>query len=328
MLATRTSSRVVFLVLAIGLIGSKSTYPQSAALFNTSELPSNRISSGAWPAKCTVSFVNPASAARFPDGYETPPRLHGPGDSNVSFPLEEVCLDAAPPPSGHARPDNPCPSSVTRGSGVPPTFPCNDVEDTVPAELSALGKPGLKIARAREGVLDILRSDNACTEWFETKEASPAATFQSLSFLLDQHGPQDILESVNTESFVIRRQPYVAQATQDGGAHTTIRINANGAFYRPQGNVLKIGPEGGLVHASGTRLLTVGSYRGDTLPAQMTALLHELGHIIDLLPTDSDTLDGKSIRNTDEVLQHCRTEVEARAQQAKQTPKRQFVGNP
>jgi len=54
----------------------------------------------------------------------------------------------------------------------------------------------------------------------------------------------------------------------------------------------------------------------------MVTLLHELGHIINLLPEDADDLDGKSLRNTSEVLRHCRTEIEARAFQAKQMAKR------
>ena len=96
----------------------------------------------------------------------------------------------------------------------------------------------------------------------------------------------------------------------------TLAINAHGAFYRAQGNAVKVIPEGGPVHVDGTRMLTVGAYRGDTLPAQMVTLLHEFGHIIDLLPEDADNLDGKSVRNTDEVLRHCRAAVEARSQLA------------
>jgi hypothetical protein len=185
-----------------------------------------------------------------------------------------------------------------------------------------LGNAGVKIERAREEVLNILRSENGCTEWFATKDATPAATFQSLSFVLDRHGPQEILESERADALVFWHQPYVASATQDGGAHTAITINAHGAFYRTQGNVLKVFAEGGPVREDGTRLLTVGSYRGDTLPAQMVTLLHEFGHVIDLLPQDADNLDGKSVRNTDEVLRHCRAEVEARSQQVKQAAKR------
>jgi hypothetical protein len=329
MLAAYPISRAGFLALAIGLIGSTPTYPQSAAFFNTSRMPSNRMGSGAWLAKCEGSSLNSLPAWRHTDGIGSPPTIDGvAGDSNVTGPHEEVCLGATLSTPARALPDNPCSLKITGGSGVPHAFPCNEPDDIVPGELSALGKAGLKIARAREKILEILRSENACTQWFEAKEATPAATFQSLNFVLDRDGPQDIFESMDRESLVVRRQPYVAQATQDGGPHSAITINANGAFYRPQGNVLKILPEGGPVYAHGTRLLTVGAYRGDTLPAQVTTLLHEFGHIIDLLPEDADNLDGKSVRNTDEVLRHCRAEVEARRQPTKQTAKRQFVGFP
>ncbi len=98
-------------------------------------------------------------------------------------------------------------------------------------------------------------------------------------------------------------------------------INLNGAFYRPQGQLIKVGQESGPPRTDRTRPLTVGNYGGDTLPAQVTTLLHELGHIIDLLPEDADNLDGKSVLNTDEVLRHCRTEVEARPLQARRTAK-------
>jgi hypothetical protein len=212
-----------------------------------------------------------------------------------------------------ARADNPCSQNVTRFPDVSGSFPCNELPNTVPAELSALGKAGLKIERAREKVLEILRSENACTEWFEAKDASPAVTFQSLNFSLDQNGQHNIFESKESESRFMLKQPYVARATQDGGAHTAITINAYGAFYRTQGQVQKISQEGLPLQLDGTRVLTVGSYSGNTLSAQMVTLLHEFGHIIDLLPEDADNLDGKSGRNTDEVLRHCRSEVEVRA---------------
>jgi hypothetical protein len=242
-------------------------------------------------------------------------------DSSVEGPPDGVCLDASLPAVPRAHADNPCPQRATAISPVLRTSPCNEAEDTVPAELSALGKPGQKIARAREQVLDILRSQNVCAEWFSSKGDRPATIFQSLNFFLDLHGQPDIFKSVRGESLAIVRQPYVALATQEGGAHTTITINANGAFYRPQGQVLKLGPEGGPLQKEGTRPLTVGIYRGDTLPAQIVTLLHELGHIINLLPEDADDLDGKSLRNTSEVLRHCRTEIDARALHAKQMAK-------
>jgi hypothetical protein len=318
MLAAGLSSRAVFLVLTICLIGSTPTYPQSAAFFNASRMPGNRLSSGTWRAKCEASSVNLLGASRFADGLESPPTINRlTANSNAPRPAQESCLDAASSAPARVLADNPCLQNVTGIPLLPRTHPCPDVEDSVPAQLSALGKAGLKITRAREEVLDILRSQNACTEWFETKEATPAAIFQTLALLLDPHGPQDVFMSMKEESIVVMRQPYVARATQDGGAHTAITINANGAFFRPQGLILRQGQETSPLRADGTRFLTVGIYRGDTLPAQILTLLHELGHIIDLLPEDADNLDGKSVQNTNEVLRHCRSEVEARAQQAK-----------
>src|SRR5271157_1719739 len=305
MLAARKSSRAVFLVLVVCLICCTPTYPQSAAFLNVSRMPGSPTKSAAWLAKCQPASVNLFAVARRTDGMESPSAIRGTSgisdDSIVAGPTEGVCLDAALSDALRAPADSPCPLAAIAISPVPRTFPCNEAEDTVPAELSALGKPGQKIARAREEVLDILRSQNVCAEWFRSKGERPAATFQSLSFLLDLHGQQDIFKSVREESLFVVRQPYVAQATQDGGAHTTITINANGAFYRPQGQVLKLGPEGGPLQIEGTRILTVGIYTGDTLPAQMVTLLHELGHIINLLPEDADDLDGKSLRNTSEV---------------------------
>jgi hypothetical protein len=324
MFATRTSSRATFLVLVVCLIASAPSHPQSAALLNTSKIPGYRMSSDAWKAKCETSSVSSLAAWRFTDGIEPlpPPMNEISGHSNLPEPLLGVCPDATLAARPWALPDDPCRHDAVGIAGVPGPFPCNEAEDTVPAELSALGKAGAKIARAREEVLDILRSQNACTEWFETKEPSAAPTFQSLSFLLDRHGRQDIFESTREDSIVIRRQPYVARASQDGGAHTAITINANGAFYKSQGQVLRISRETGPLQSEGTWLLTVGTYMGDTLPAQMVTLLHEFGHVIDLLPEDADNLDGKSVKNTDEVLRHCRSEVESRAQRAKPSAKR------
>jgi hypothetical protein len=322
MLATGKSLRTVFLVQAICLTGTTSTYPQSPAFLNASKSPSNRTSSGAWLAKCEVVSANGFAGGRFGDGSGWPAVANdAPGDFTASSAPEAFCVEAALRDTPRASADHPCPGSVVdapRAPGSSRNAACNDSGDPVLAELSALGKAGVKLARAREEVLEILRSENACSEWFRSKDAKPANTFQSLNFLLDQHGPTNVFESKVDASIVMVRQPYVAMATQDGGAYTAITVNAHGAFYQPQGNALKVLPEGGPRRADGIRVLTVGGYRGDTLPAQLVTLLHEFGHIIDLLPEDADNLDGKSVRNTDEVLRHCRGEVEARSQLAKQ----------
>ncbi|HEY2544663.1 MAG TPA: hypothetical protein VGI46_01215, partial [Candidatus Acidoferrum sp.] len=242
-----------------------------------------------------------------------------PSDSNFAATTDLPCAEQpfSTGPRAVIRVEDPCRDGAREVPGAPPASGCNVSEDIVPAELASLGKPGVKIARAREEVLKILRSANTCAEWYETKDRNAVETFQSVNYLLDPHGEQDIFASIEDPSTIVMRQPYVARAIQDGGAHSTITINANGAFYRPQGQVQKTGREGGPARSGGSHLLTVGSYTGDTLPAQMVTLLHEFGHIINLLPEDADNLDSKSMRNTDEVLRHCRAEILARAKQAR-----------
>jgi len=326
MLAAGLSSRAVFLVLAVCLIGSSPTYSQSSTITNdfTGFKPaSNRTRSGAWLAKCSVPSTRGLAGSFISDEAAWPTRANSvPADSNFAPTPDLPCVGQgfATGPRAVTRVEDPCRDGAARASGVPRTFGCNvseDSEDSIPAELASLGKPGMKIARAREEVLKILRFQNGCTEWYETKDRNPAETFQSVNFLLDSHGEQHIFASIEDQSTVLMREPYVARATQDAGAHTAITINVNGALYRSQGQVQKTAREGGPVLSGCARLLTVGSYTGDTLPAQMVTLLHEFGHIIGLLPEDADNLDGESVRNTDEVLRHCRAEILAQAKQSR-----------
>jgi hypothetical protein len=178
-------------------------------------------------------------------------------------------------------------------------------------------KDASKISQAREKVLEILRSPSACSEWFESRDARPAQTFETLTMEVDQRGPQEIFESSTNNGTMIVHQPYVASVIQGGGAYAAITINKGGAFYRSELRVLKVGADGGPYLFDGMRPLTVGSYVGDTLAARVVTLLHEFGHVIDLLPQDGDGLDGSSLRNTNEVLRHCRAEVDATRERVK-----------
>jgi hypothetical protein len=317
MFATSTISRAIFLVLAACVIGNSPTHAQSAPpYFNHPSATGSRIGLGAWPAKCVSFPLHALAAARSSEGNESL-AVAAWTDPNFAGVRNAACVDSTFSAAPSLPRDNPCRADTLKISATPYIAPCDLIPDTIPAKLSALGKPGLKIARAREKVLDILRSENACTEWFATKDRVPAETFQSIGFVLDSHGPPDISATIVGQSTLMMRQPYVARATQDGGASTTIMINAYGAFYRTQGQIQKTAAEGGPAQLEGTHVLTVGSYTGNTLAAQVVTLLHEFGHIIDLLPEDADNLDGKSVRNTDEVLRHCRVEIEARAKQSR-----------
>jgi hypothetical protein len=191
---------------------------------------------------------------------------------------------------------------------------CSALEDPPGVRLLALGKPGSTIARARAMVLGILQSENACSAWYREKDPDPAGTFQTLEFDVDTRGPSYIVESDFNPSLGLYWHPYVAMSAENAGPGATIKLNANGAFFHSDAAVRRSSREGGPTRAGGIRELKIDSYVGDTLPAQITALLHELGHITGRIPPDPDKTDGMSGRNTAEVLRNCRAEVESAAQ--------------
>jgi hypothetical protein len=188
---------------------------------------------------------------------------------------------------------------------------CGEPGDPAQIGLDAMGKPGQTISRARAQVLEILESQNACSAWFQQKDPNPAAAFRTLGFELDRKGDEYVLESRDLGPGEVFRSPYVARVMQADGSYATITINAKGAFFRVQATVQEIHKEGGPKLFRGQRTLRVGPYFGATRPAQVATLLHEFGHLIDLLPTDRDDLDGKSLHNTDEVLRNCGAAIDA-----------------
>ena len=201
---------------------------------------------------------------------------------------------------------NPCTAAK------PGQWGCDAQRDLVPKDLAALGKTGKKILRARDRVLEILQSDNACSEWLRQTDANAAATFRTLNFAVDRHGEEVVHVSKDTGSEYTYRDPYVASVGQATGAYATITLNLDGAFFQPQAPMLLFSKEGGPARHNGPRLINIGPYAGDSLNAQTLALLHEFGHVIDLLPLDFENQDGKSVQNTTEVLRYCRGEIDAK----------------
>ena len=205
---------------------------------------------------------------------------------------------------------NPCNPSSPAQPG------CNPPRDLVQEYLASMGKPGQKILRAREKVLEILQTENACSAWFREKDTNPADTFRTLNFEVDRHGEELILESKEPGDVTLFRYPYVAKVFQGEGRYGTITLNAKGAFFSPMANVVEVWKEGGPVTSRGPRVTDVGPYAGDTMHAQVLVLLHEFGHVLDILPSDENNVDGKSVQNTNEVLRFCRTEVESKNKRA------------
>ena len=205
---------------------------------------------------------------------------------------------------------------------VPSVNPCNPASpaqtgcpaprDRVQEDLARMGKSGQKILRARERVLEILQAENACSAWFREKDSNAADIFRTLSFEVDRQGEEFVLESKDLSNIILFRNPYVAKVFQGDGRYTTITINTKGAFFYPMAGVVEVWKEGGPLNHRGSRLTNVGPYAGDTMHAQILVLLHEFGHVLDLLPADENNVDGKSVQNTNEVLRFCRAEIESK----------------
>jgi len=186
-------------------------------------------------------------------------------------------------------------------------------EERVAQELSALGKRGDAIARAREQVLEILQPGNACAAWFQEANSDPAEVFRSVHFELESGGTSYAYGVRDRERGQLFKHPWAARTTQNAGRNAIIQLNGNGPFFNRTSLIMQLGPGGKFALSSGNLVLTVSSYTGDTPEAQITILLHELGHIIGRLPEDDDSWDGRSSRNTSEVSRHCKIETRSAA---------------
>jgi len=194
-----------------------------------------------------------------------------------------------------------------------PRVGCEEPKDAVKEDLASMGKSGQAILRARDKVLEILESDNACSAWLRQKDPNSATTFRSLKFSLDRHGEELVRVTREGAAQFTFRDPYIAAVQQGAGPFATVTLNSWGAFFQPQAPSIEIPKEGGVPKARSMRSVNVGPYFGNSLPAQTLALLHEFGHVIDLLPTDYENQEGKSVQNTAEVLRYCRAEIDSQA---------------
>ena len=190
--------------------------------------------------------------------------------------------------------------------------PCSASNDIVRDDLNAMGKQGQIILRARDKVLEILQTENTCSAWYRTKDRDPAATFRALTFALDRSEDPYVRDTPEPGGIQLIRSPYVAKVVQGERENATVTINLNGAFFFSMGTMVEDRLEGGPLSFRGPRPIQVGPYTGSSFRAQVLALLHEFGHVIDLLPLDHDDYEGKSRQNTADVLRVCRAQVESK----------------
>ena len=177
--------------------------------------------------------------------------------------------------------------------------------------LLALGSDGEAIEQARAEVLTMLSQSGSCSAWFQAAEPEVVEKFRSLQFAVDPTGAGEILKLAVWRDDGGYYQPYVARTGQNVGWGSTITLNGNGAFFKKMAPVRIVTSLNDKGYPSADRPLLVGSYSGATLPARILVMLHELGHIVNLLPIDSGVPSGPSIsvQNTDTVLHHCAAQI-------------------
>lgn len=185
--------------------------------------------------------------------------------------------------------------------------------DQIMLELAGLGKYGDTVVRARGQVLEILQHGNACSAWFQEADHDPIGVFRTLHFELIVSEPSYVYGIRDGDRGHLFMHPWAARSIENGGRNSVIQLNVNGPFFSRTAILMQQDSTGTTARASGYRQLVISSYTGDTPKAQLTILLHELGHIVGRLPEDDDSWDGRSSRNTLEVLRHCKNTIDVTA---------------
>jgi len=165
------------------------------------------------------------------------------------------------------------------------------------------------LEHARERVFVILSEENGCSAWFRETDPDAAAVFSSLRIGIAEKNHEFVLHMVDAKGTHTYKHPWGARSNQLAGPGSIVEVNPQGPFFMSSLPVIEAGPTGQSLHYARYRYLTVGGFHGDSPQAQMTILLHELAHVIGRIPEDDDSWDGRSTRNTEEVLRNCRGEI-------------------
>lgn len=190
-------------------------------------------------------------------------------------------------------------------------FAGDRVSDPSGEELQGFGSEGLVIEQARFEVMVILTEENPCSAWFRSAEPQAAEKFRSLRFVLDEKASGEIRRLDPWQQPSTFYQPYVARTGQNVGWGSTITINAKGAFFKEWALVRIVANNSDEGYIKSFKQLEVGNFVGGTREARILTLLHELGHVLDLLPVDSGVPLGPqlSTQNTALVLQRCGSQI-------------------
>ena len=172
-------------------------------------------------------------------------------------------------------------------------------------ELAAMAKRGGTIRRVREQTLAILQTENACSAWFREANPEPSLVLRSLHYEIVVEKASFVFRIADGQGGKLTKHPWGARSTENGGRNSNVTLNGNGAFFNSFLPVMELDQSGTIGRPGGFHWLTIATFKGNTAEAQITILLHELGHIIGRLPEDDDSWDGRSSLNTKEVVRHC-----------------------
>jgi hypothetical protein len=202
-----------------------------------------------------------------------------------------------------------------------PSSPLPASLDPAGDALLTLGSDGKAIRQARAEVLALLFEPNSCSAWFQAAEPQVFEKFRSLEFAVDGAGARDILKLAAWREDDGYYQPYVARTGQNVGWGSTVTLNENGAFFKKMAPVRVVTSFDDKGYFKSSRSLSIGNYEGATLPARILALLHELGHVVNLLPIDSGVPSGPaiSVQNTEKVLRQCGAQIHAHRKPSRET---------
>ena len=190
-------------------------------------------------------------------------------------------------------------------------FASDQIADPSVEELKSFGPRGGIIEEARAEVIFILAGESSCSAWFRVAEPQAVEKFRSLRFAVDLGGRSEILKLDAWEARSVFYQPYVAHAGQNVGWGSTITVNANGAFFKDWAPVRIVTDPHDKGYLKEFKRLVVSNFDGATREARVLTLLHELGHVLDMLPVDAGVPSGPelSTSNTALVLRHCGAQI-------------------
>jgi RHS repeat-associated protein len=145
-------------------------------------------------------------------------------------------------------------------------------------------------ADTRTAVLGILNSDNTCSEFFNagaaTLPGANGATAAQIFSAVDINVTKDL--PVTT-----------AAVTQEGkGADGAIFVNLNGAFFNTSA----------VVKGTAQTLTVAPGYPGGFGSTRKLIILHELGHLLNLLPKDGNNA-SLSNANSQKIVDNCKKEL-------------------